>query len=182
MMLGATVRAWWVAIVNAVASNLPDDPFSSRLRAYLYRLISMRAGTASTIKGGCRVNGYRLRIGNRVFINRSCYFDLSAPVVLGDNVVVGHHTLFVTADHEVGTPQRRAGAVKAAPIVVEEGAWIGCQCVIMPGVTIGHGSVVAAGALVRENVPPNVMVAGVPARVKNTALDAGVSAEGRAAE
>lgn len=177
MMLGATVRAWWVAIVNAVASTMPDDPFSSRLRAYLYRLISTRSGKAPTIKGGCRVNGYRLRIGSRVFINRSCYFDLSAPVVLGDNVVVGHHTLFVTADHEVGDSGRRAGAVKAAPIVVEEGAWIGCQCVIMPGVTIGRGSIVAAGALVRENVPANAMVAGVPARVKTLDLDAAMAAE-----
>ncbi|WP_341208070.1 DapH/DapD/GlmU-related protein [uncultured Sphingomonas sp.] len=166
-----------MAIINAIASTLPDDPFTSRLRAHLYRLISCRSGRAPTIKGGCRVNGYGLRIGHRVFINRSCYFDLSAPVVLGDNVVVGHHTRFVTADHEVGTRERRAGSVKAAPIVVEEGAWIGCQCVIMPDVTIGRGSVVAAGALVRESVPPNVMVAGVPARVKTLDLDAALAAE-----
>lgn len=171
MMLRATVRSWWVAIINVVASNLPDDPFSSRLRAYLYLPIAFRFGQAPTIKGGGRINGYGLRIGNRVFINRSCYFDLSAPIVLGDNVVVGHHTLFVTADHEVGDAGRRAGAVKAAPIVVEEGAWIGCQCVIMPGVTIGRGSIVAAGALVRKDVPPNAMVAGVPAALKNAALD-----------
>lgn len=176
-MLKATVRAWWLAVVNITASMLPDDPFTSRLRAYLYGLISFRSGKAPTVKGGCRVNGYGLRIGHRVFINRSCYFDLSAPILLGDNVVVGHHTVFVTADHHIGAPGRRAGAVKAAPIVVEEGAWIGCQCVIMPGVTIGRGSVVAAGALVRENVPPNAMVAGVPARVKTPDLDAAVAAQ-----
>jgi len=162
-MFRATVRTWWVAIVNGVASNLPDDPFNSRLRAYFYRWLSFRFGAAPTIKGGCRINGFGLRIGNRVFINRSCYFDLSAPVRIGDDVVVGHHTLFVTANHDVGGPERRAGAVTPAPIVVEDGAWIGCGCTILPGVTIGRGSVVAAGSVVRENVAAHTMVAGVPA-------------------
>jgi len=170
-MFLVTMRVWWTAIVNMFASTLPDDPFSSRLRAYIYRGLSLCFGDAPAIKGGCRINGFGLRIGNRVFINRSCYFDLSAPIHLGDNVVVGHHTTFVTADHDDGEPERRAGPVKPRSIVVENGAWIGCGCIILPGVTIGRGSIVAAGSLVRKDVPPNTKVAGVPA-VPKKRLDA----------
>ncbi|VXC55325.1 conserved hypothetical protein [Sphingomonas sp. 8AM] len=175
-MFRAIMRAWWTAIVNGIAANLPDDPYSSRMRAYIYRGLSLYFGTAPSIKGGCRINGFGLRIGNRVFINRSCYFDLSAPISLGDNVVVGHHTQFVTADHDDGGPERRAGPVKRQSIVVEDGAWIGCRCVILPGVTIGHGSIVAAGSIVRKDVPPNTKVAGVPAVPKGQ-LDVGSDAD-----
>lgn len=170
-MLGAIARAWRVAAVNAIAAVLPDDPVTSRLRAYLYRALALRSGSAPTIKGGCRINGLGLRTGDRVFINRCCFFDLTAPITLGNDLVVGHHTRFVTADHQIGTPERRAGKVKGAPIIVEDGAWIGCQSTILPGVTIGRGSIVAAGALVREDVKPNTIVGGVPARWIRT-LDA----------
>ncbi|MEG8039110.1 DapH/DapD/GlmU-related protein [Sphingomonas sp. LR60] len=164
----ATLRAWWIAIVNAIASALPDDPLTSRFRAYLYYGLSFRCGIGPTIKGGCRINGFGLRIGHRVFINRDCYFDLTAPILIGDNVVIGHYSRFVTADHEIGDRHRRAGAVRGAPIVVEEGVWIGGCCTILAGVTIGRGSVVAAGALVRKDVAPNTKVGGVPARVIGT--------------
>lgn len=163
-MIRATGRAVWVAIVNAVAAHLPDDPYTSRLRAHLYRLLRTRVGRAPTMKGGTRVNGYGLRIGDRVFVNRHCYFDLSAPVDLGNDVVVGHHTFFVTASHEIGDARRRAGAVKPAPIVVEDGVWIGCRSTILPGVRLGRGSVIAAGSMVVRDVPANTLVGGVPAR------------------
>lgn len=163
-MLGAIARAWTVGMINAIAATLPDDPVTSRLRAYFYRALALRCGSAPSIKGGCRINGFGLRAGDRVFINRCCFFDLTAPITLGHDVVVGHDVRFVTADHQIGTPERRAGKVKGAPITVEDGAWIGCQSTILAGVTIGRGSIVAAGALVREDVEPNTIVAGVPAK------------------
>ncbi len=164
-MLGVIARAWAVAIINAIAATLPDDPISSRVRAYIYRALSLRCGIAPTIKGGCRINGFGLRTGDRVFINRCCFFDLTAPITLGNNVVVGHDVRFVTADHQIGASERRAGQVKGASITVEDGAWIGCQSTILAGTTIGRGSIVAAGALVRNDVEPNTVVAGVPARL-----------------
>lgn len=163
-MIRATGRSILVGIVNAVAGLLPDDPFSSRLRAFIYSPLSFRFGRAPTIKGGCRINGFGLKVGDRVFINRTCYFDLSAPVVLGDDVVVGHHTMFVTANHEIGPSQRRAGRVAPAPIVVEDGAWIGASSFIMPGVRIGRGAVVGAGSIVTRDVPADCVVVGSPAR------------------
>lgn len=162
-MIRVIYRSLLTTIVNAVAGSLPDDPLSSRGRALLYRLLSATFGRAPTIKGGCRVNGIGLRVGDRVFINRSCYFDLSARIEIGNDVVVGHHTVFVTANHELGDERRRCGAVSPAPIIVEDGAWIGCRSVILPGVRIGRGSVVGAGSIVTRDVPANTVVRGTPA-------------------
>ena len=65
----------------------------------------------------------------------------------------------------MGDPECRAGAHLARPIRIESGAWIGARSTILPGVTVGHGAVVAAGAVVTRDVEPNTLVAGVPARV-----------------
>jgi acetyltransferase-like isoleucine patch superfamily enzyme len=121
-----------------------------------------------TISGGTYVNGFQLEIGDRTFLNRSVYFDLSGPVRIGRDIQVGHHVKFVTSEHEIGPASRRAGAVTGRAIIVEDGAWIGAAAVILPGVTIGAGSIVAAAAVVSKDVAPNSIVAGVPARVVRT--------------
>ena len=89
-----------------------------------------------------------------------------APVRIKDRCDVGPGVEFVTGGHEIGTTQRRAGKGTAEAIVIEAGCWIGAKALILGGVTIGMGSIVAAGAVVTENVPPNTLVAGVPARTK----------------
>jgi acetyltransferase-like isoleucine patch superfamily enzyme len=61
-------------------------------------------------------------------------------------------------------PERRGGERYSRPVVVEDGVWVGACATILPGVTLGRGSVVAAGALVARDVPPHTLVAGVPAR------------------
>jgi maltose O-acetyltransferase len=164
-VLVAALRAILVWLVNMVASAMPDDPCSARLRAFLYYPLSFHFKGVPIIMGGGRINGFGLSVGRDVFINRACYFDLSAAITLGDAVVVGHHCVFVTAGHEVGPARRRAGARAAAPIVVEDGAWIGARATIMPGVRVGRGAVVGAGALVTRDVPADCIVAGVPAKM-----------------
>ena len=78
---------------------------------------------------------------------------------------LGHDCLFLTVDHEVGPPWRRAGWSTHQPIVIGDGVWLASRVTVLPGVTIGNGAVVAAGALVASNVPPHTMVGGVPARL-----------------
>jgi acetyltransferase-like isoleucine patch superfamily enzyme len=90
--------------------------------------------------------------------------------VLGAGVALGPEVLLVTLTHEIGSAARRAGTPKAAPIVVHDGAWIGGRSTILPGVEVGEGAVVAAGAVVVDNVPPHSIVAGVPAVVVRTPL------------
>ena len=76
--------------------------------------------------------------------------------------------IIITDDHEIGPPWHRCGDRVARPVVIEDGVWIGARVTLLPGVTIGRGSVVAAGAVVNKDVPPNTLVGGVPARILRT--------------
>jgi acetyltransferase-like isoleucine patch superfamily enzyme len=92
--------------------------------------------------------------------------NVDAEVVLGNNVSLGPHVRIYTASHGIGPgSNRRMGAVLAKPVVIEDGSWIGLGATILPGITVGHGSIVAAGAVVHEDVPPDTYVVGNPARV-----------------
>lgn len=127
-------------------------------------------GADDTVTIGNNVRIYRdgeiqgpVRIGNRTFVNRSCY--IRRDTTIGDRVNIGPFVRFVTGSHEIGPPSRRAGKNKYEPIVVADGAWIGTGAIIMGGVTIGEGAIVAAGAVVVRDVPAHTVAGGVPARV-----------------
>ncbi|MEP7190805.1 MAG: DapH/DapD/GlmU-related protein, partial [Roseiflexaceae bacterium] len=77
----------------------------------------------------------------------------------------GHHVVVLTGSHEVGPPSQRAAALYTKTVTIGDGAWLGARCTILPGVTIGAGAIVAAGAVVNRDVPPNTLVAGIPAHV-----------------
>jgi maltose O-acetyltransferase len=91
--------------------------------------------------------------------------DLGASISIGDKVSLGHGVLVLTGTHEIGPPSHRAGRLVTEPVSIGDGAWLGSRCVIFPGVKIGAGAVVAAGAVVTEDVPANTVVAGVPAQI-----------------
>lgn len=106
--------------------------------------------------------GAELHIGDDVFLNFGCSIQASASITIGDRSMIGDRaTLMDTAYHEVAPGE---GIVRA-PIVLGKAVWIAHGATVLPGVTIGEGSVVAAGAVVSKDVPPGVVVAGVPARV-----------------
>lgn len=110
-----------------------------------------------------------LSIGSRVFINRDAY--IRSQVRIGDDVSIGPFVRMISDSHEVGETTHRAGQGKIEAIVVERGAWIGANVVILGGVTVGAGSIVAAGSVVINSVPANSVVAGVPARLVRTLED-----------
>lgn len=155
----------WIHAINLIANLFSPEAFGSRLRIILINRLGNSISLSSRFAGGGYVYGRGLTIGVRSFVGRDAYFDLTARITLAEDVVVGHGATFITADHAIGPPLRRAGPVKAAPIRVERGAWLGANVTVMPGVTVGSGAVIAAGSLVRHNVACNTVVAGVPARV-----------------
>ena len=83
-------------------------------------------------------------------------------------MAIGHHSVLITSSHELGGPARRAGSLKTAPVVIEDGCWLGAGVTVLPGVTIHRGAVIAAGAVVAADVPPNTLAGGVPARLIKT--------------
>jgi maltose O-acetyltransferase len=107
----------------------------------------------------------RLTIGDDVIINEGCLIELVGRVTLGDGASIGHGVHLLTSTHRLGTGQRRAGLLESGDITVGAGAWIGSKAIVLPNVTIGEGAVVSANSLVSRDVPPNCLVAGVPAVV-----------------
>lgn len=158
-----------LAFVRFLAFFLPVN-VGNRLRLRLLRLSGFRIGQSGMIMGMPTIVGQgniykKLQIGNGCLFNMGCYFDLAAPITIEHNVGVGNDVLLLTGSHEISDSGRRVGNLIASPIVIQEGAWLGARCVVLPGVTIGRGAVVAAGAVVTKDVPPNSLVAGVPAKV-----------------
>ena len=107
----------------------------------------------------------RLTIGDDVIINEGCLIELTGSVTIGDGASLGHGVHLLTTTHRLGTRDRRAGLLASGDIRVGAGAWIGSQTVVLPNVIIGDGAVVSANSLVSKDVPPNCVVAGVPAVV-----------------
>ena len=160
------IRRVGVHLVNTLSNLLGDDIVSRWLRRCLLAAAGAELAATASLHGGTYFSRpLNLRAGARCFVNRNCHLDLEARIELGDDVVVGHGATLVTTAHAIGPPERRAGSVTGIPVVIQAGAWLGANCVILPGVTVGAGAVVAAGAVVIADVPPDVTVAGVPAEI-----------------
>ena len=107
--------------------------------------------------------GRFIRLGKNVFINHACSFLDLCPITIEDDVMIGPRVNLITENHPLEPGDRKTVLLK--PIVVKRNAWIGAGATILPGVTIGENAVVAAGAVVSRDVPPNSIVAGIPAKV-----------------
>lgn len=113
--------------------------------------------------------GRNIRVGKNVFINHCCEFMDRGGITLEDKVLIGPKVNLITINHPVKPSERRA--TYCAPIVIKKNAWIGAAVSVMPGVTIGENSIVAANAVVTRDVPPNTIVGGIPAKVIKTIED-----------
>jgi len=107
--------------------------------------------------------GHNIQIGRNVFVNHACTFMDRGGITLEDNVLVGPKVNLITTNHPTDPAQRRSTV--SLPIVLKQGAWLGANVTVMPGVTIGENAIVGAGAVVTKDVAANTIVAGVPARV-----------------
>ncbi len=110
-------------------------------------------------------HGLHLDLSERVFINQGCTFLDYAGIRLGAGVMVGPKATFITVSHPVDPGERRQ-YLTGAPIDIAENVWIGAGATIMPGVRIGRDAVVAAGAVVVDDVPAASLVTGPKATVR----------------
>ena len=107
--------------------------------------------------------GKFIEVGKNVFVNNACTFMDRGGMILEDEVKIGPRVNLITENHDLDPTKRRT--LISNRIVVKRNVWIGAAATILPGVTIGENAVVAAGAVVTRDVPPNTIVAGVPAKV-----------------
>jgi maltose O-acetyltransferase len=155
-------------ILNFLLSILPPTRLFP-VRRLCLRLAGVDIGDNASICGRGWVYGRgKLTIAANTWVSPGTIFytHLEAAIVIGQNCDIGPAVEFITGGHVIGTSSRRAGTGTAKAISIGDGCWIGAGSRILGGVTIGHGAVVAAGAVVTRDVAPNVLVAGVPAVVK----------------
>ena len=107
--------------------------------------------------------GKNISIGKNVFINFDCTFLALGGITIEDDVLIGPKVSLITENHPLQPEQRKGLAGK--PIHIKRNAWIGANATILPGVTIGKNAVIAAGAVVSKDVPDNMVVGGIPAKI-----------------
>lgn len=137
-------------------------------RARLFALAGFRIGEGTTLMSLPKISGgptlyQNLRIGSDCWIDADCVFDLAERITIGNGVILDLGVMLLTSTHELDIREHRAGAIQLNPVTIGDRARLGAWVTILPGVTIGEGAVVEAGAVVNKSVPPRTRVAGVPA-------------------
>ncbi|MFW6776060.1 acyltransferase [Nocardioides sp. CPCC 205120] len=149
----------WNLLVNGLAAS-PHLTEERRRRLYRRGGIDLTRGS---IRPGCWFFSSSVTFGSGGMVNTGCVFENREQVTVGDGVYFGPQVLVGTSTHQVGGPEQRAGDYAGAPVVIEDGCWIGARATILPGVTIARGCVIAAGAVVTTSTEPDGLYAGVPA-------------------
>jgi acetyltransferase-like isoleucine patch superfamily enzyme len=111
--------------------------------------------------------GPKLLIGDDVFVGAGCEFNFKRGITIGSHCLIASGCRFVDHDHQLARrdiPVKKQTDGPEAPVTLEDDVWLGTNVVVLKGVTIGRGAIVAAGAVVRHSIPPYEIWAGVPAR------------------
>src|ERR1700722_16396301 len=146
-------------LYNSFVGRMPSRTIrNSYLKLYLP---DFGAGTA--VQSGCRfLNGRKIHFGRRNVINFGCLFDgRKFQIQTGDDVSIGPEATILTLGHD---PQSPDFADRGGDVIIGHRVWIAYRAIVLPGITIGDGAVVGAGAVVTKNVEPYAIVAGNPAR------------------
>ncbi|WP_261781770.1 acyltransferase [Rhodococcus sp. BP-332] len=155
-------------LYNLVITRIP----SRTLRVSWLRLFGATIGEGTTIRMGTRVLGLRsLVIGAHCAIGAGCLLDARGQVTIHDDVEIDTHVQMISGQHVVDSDDF---GTTYCPIVIGHHAWIASRSMVVVGVRVGAGAVVGAASLVRDDVAPRTVVAGVPARpigTRDAALD-----------
>lgn len=134
-----------------------------QIRHFVFSLVGLKLGRSSRIHMGVRFFSPRgVTIGEDTIVGFRTFLDGRAPLMIGDHVDIASEAMIYNSEHDLGSEDFR---VIEAPVTVEDYVFIGPRAIILPGVKIGKGAVVAAGAVVSKDVEPFTIVGGVPARV-----------------
>jgi acetyltransferase-like isoleucine patch superfamily enzyme len=138
------------------------------LRGIFYRSLLHGSGNNLLIYPNVYIIfSHRMTVGRRVAINVGTYIDSGGGLEIGDHVMIGPHCIISTREHSIeptGVPMCYQ-PIRYRNITIGNDIWIGANATIRGGVKLGNGCVVAAGAVVIRDVPPNAIVGGVPAKV-----------------
>lgn len=142
-----------------VASRIP----SHHIRRLIYRLAGVKIGKGSTIHMYARFyNPANIRIGADSIIGESVVLDGRGKLTIGDHVALASEVMIYNSKHDI---EHDDFAAITEPVKIDDYVFIGPRAIILPGVKVGRGAIVAAGAVVTKSVPPFAIVGGVPSKI-----------------
>jgi acetyltransferase-like isoleucine patch superfamily enzyme len=150
----------WLEFVVMILHCVGTIPLH-HIRRFFYRLAGMQIGEGSSIHTGLRL--YRpsgIEIGKDTIIGENAVLDGRGKISIGNHVALASDVMVYNSQHDIRDPQFSA---ETKDVYIDDYVFIGPRAIILPGVTIGKGAVVGAGAVVTKDVPPGVVVGGVPA-------------------
>jgi len=154
------------SLAEALIRNLPGN-IGLKIRALYYSGRFKSCGTNPRICESVFFDGAEnICMGDRVGINRFCFFQGACGIDIGNDVLIGPHTMVESLEHihrSREIPISRQG-YSGGKVTIEDGVWVGMGVSVLPGVTIGEGCIIGAGSVVTKNVPSYEIHAGVPAR------------------
>lgn len=162
-----SLALFYVVATKLPSSTMPLGGLYKKIRFVLGRRLLSECGNGVNIENACFFGkGDKLRIGDYsgIGVNARIY----GPVTIGRYVMMGPDVIIMTANHrfdDITVPMCRQGYEKELPVVIEDDVWIGARVIILPGVKIGKGSVIGAGAVVTKSFEPYSVIGGVPAKL-----------------
>lgn len=148
---------FWLYLLNNWISHIPLYWF----RHSAYRMSGIKLEAGASIKMGAWIEGFHITIGHNSTVGRNALLDGRDQLTIGNNVSISPDVQLITGSHDLNSHDF---SPSSGPIVVSDYVWICSRSLVLPGVTIGEGAVVAAGAVVTKDVEPFTVVGGVPAK------------------
>jgi len=145
--------------------NKTDDSEIEKRNELLSKLLN-KAGERLWIEPDFRCEyGKNISIGDDVYINFGCIMLDCADITIGNHVLIGPNLGLYAANHSILPEERIAGGCHSKPITIQDNVWIGGDVKVLPGVTIGEGSIIGAGSVVTKDIPSRVIAVGNPCKV-----------------
>lgn len=153
----------WNLFINIIAASKLVPPV---IRTYLYNLAGLHIKNFN-VSPGCFMGSSKITIGKSSFINYNVFFDSFSPIKIGNKCFVAMEVMFCTSEHEKVKEEHYiavSSKTTGKPITIEDNCWIGARAIILPGVTIKEGCIIAAGTVVTKDCEAHCLYAGVPAK------------------
>lgn len=156
-------------VLQLVNLLFPLTPLTNwyKLRAKLLQIAGVNCDLSARIVASCRIVTLNVSIGEDTFIGHQVLITgaSDAKISIGSNVDIAPRVLILSGTHEIDMRgSHSAGEAKGAPVLIQDGAWIGANSIIVPGVTIGRKSIIGAGSVVVSDIPPFCVAVGNPCR------------------
>lgn len=160
-------KIFYLATVNKLPGRNREKGILNWLKGIILRGIFKHVGQNINVRPGIKfAKGYNISLGDNSGIGDNCFLQDIGEIIIGNDVLMAPEVMIFTANHHMKKDELiRNQGIDIEKVIIEEDVWIGTRAIILPGVRICRGAVIAAGAVVAKDVEPYTIVGGVPAKV-----------------